>query len=73
MSDFIKYCKRQGRDIRIGMGECDTKLGKFLLGYRIGLCLTIIFPLLYISGFLIGCATLTNPFKSGLDLLEEIT
>lgn len=77
MTNFIQrvknYTKRQNQSLNHALNECDSLLSYLLIGYKAVLFFLVIFPIIFLLGFMIGCILLSNPFVQGLDFLEELT
>ena len=68
-----RYTRRQLRSFRHAIDTSETMLQHMTIGYKAFLFFIILFPLIFMVGFMIGCLTLTNPIHKGIDFLEDIT
>lgn len=68
-----RYTRRQLRSLRHAIDTSETMLQHMTIGYKAFLFFIILFPLIFMVGFMIGCLTLTNPIHKGIDFLEDVT
>ena len=73
ISRVKKYTRRQLRSLRHAIDDSETILQHMTICYKAFLFFIVLFPLIFVVGFMIGCLTLTNPIHKGIDFLEDVT
>lgn len=60
------------KDIKQAFGNSEGVVEKSVIVYKAIVTLLIIFPMLYLAGFITGCLWLINPHEAGIECIEGL-